>query len=69
MSKNNAYVASGEYAFLVCAYSKTVKGAFKALGKKIDEVSDENTMLIGINTYFDDDGYYHLTATLSTTAF
>lgn len=67
MSDKVAYVATGEQAFLVCAFAKTTKSALKILAKKLDEVLNDDTILIGINVYLDDDGYQHLTATLSTT--
>ena len=69
--KNNkyAYVAFGEQPTLVCAYAKTTKEALKQLGKMLDKAMDEDTILMGINVYLDDDGYQHLTATISTTSF
>lgn len=62
----NAYVAFGEQPTMVCSYGKTTKDALKQLSKILDEVMDEDTMLMGINVYLDDDGYQHLTATIST---
>lgn len=69
--KNNkhAYVAFGEQPTLVCAYGKTTKDALKQLSKMLDKVMDEDTLLMGINVHLDDDGYQHLTATISTTSF
>ena len=64
-----AYVAFGEQPTLVCAYGKTTKEALKELAKMLDKVMDEDTLLIGINVHLDDDGYRHLTATISTTSF
>ena len=63
----NAYVAFGEYPTLVCAYGKTTKDALKQLSKILDKTMDEDTILMGINVHLDDDGYQHLTATISTT--
>lgn len=64
-----AYVAFGEQPTLVCAYGKTTKEALKELAKMLDKVMDEDTLLMGINVHLDDDGYQHLTATISTTSF
>ena len=64
-----AYVAFGEQPTLVCAYGKTTKEALKELEKMLDKVMDEDTLLMGINVHLDDDGYQHLTATISTTSF
>lgn len=63
----SAYIAFGEQPTLVCAYAKTTKEALKQLAKMLDKTMDENTMLMGINVMLDDDGYQHLTATISTT--
>lgn len=68
-NSKHAYVASGEQSTLVCAYGKTTKDALKQLSKILDKVMDEDTLLMGINVYLDDDGYQHLTATISTTVF
>lgn len=67
MKNKYAYVAFGEYPTLVCAYGKTTKDALKQLAKKLDEIMDEDTILMGINVNLDDDGYQHLTASISTT--
>ena len=63
----HAYVAFGEQPTMVCAYAKTTKDALKQLAKMLDTVMDEDTLLMGINVHFDDDGYQHLTATISNT--
>jgi hypothetical protein len=64
-----AYVATGEYAQLVCAYDKNPAKALKAVAKKIDNLQrdDEWLMLSGINVNYDDEGYYGITATVSST--
>lgn len=62
-----AYVAFGEQPTMVCAYAKTTKDALKQLAKLVDKIMDEDSILMGINVYLDDDGYQHLTATISTT--
>ena len=69
MSK--AYIATGEQAFLVIAFDKSAPKAMKKVAKKIAEIQsqDEWVMLIGLNTAYDEDGYYHVTATLSTAAY
>ena len=68
MSK--AYVAHGERAFLVCAFDKRAPKAMKKVANLITELqqNDDWLMLIGLNTAYDDDGFYTVTATLSTTA-
>lgn len=67
MKNKYAYVAFGEHPTLVCAYGKTTKDALKQLAKKLDEIMDDETILMGINVNLDDDGYQHLTASISTT--
>jgi hypothetical protein len=69
MSK--AYIAHGEKATLVVAFDKNPVKAMKMLAKKIDEMQDfdEWLMLTSINVGYDDEGYYHITATVSTTNF
>ena len=69
MKDKFAYVAFGEYPTMVCAYGKTTKDALKQLAKLLDKVMDEDSILMGINVNLDDDGYQHLTATISTTVF
>jgi hypothetical protein len=68
MSK--AYIAFGERATLVCAYDKSAPKALKKVAKKVAEMQQEDdwAMLTGINVAYDDDSYYHVTATVSTTA-
>jgi hypothetical protein len=67
MSK--AYVAHGERAILVVGYDKKPAKAMKRVANLITEMQqeDEWLMLLGLNTSYDEDGYYHVTATLSTT--
>lgn len=69
MSK--AYIATGERAMMVIAYDKDAPTAMKKVAKKITKMQqdDEWLMLIGLNTAYDDEGYYHVTATVSTTGF
>lgn len=67
MSK--AYLATGEYAELICAYDKNPAKALKKAAKLIDRIvsCNENTMLTSVNVGYDDDGFYSITATISTT--
>ena len=67
MSK--AYLATGEYAELICAYDKNPGKALKKAAKLIDRIvsCNENTMLTSVNVGYDDDGFYSITATISTT--
>lgn len=67
MSK--AYLATGEYAELICAYDKNPAKALKKAAKLIDRIvcCNENTMLSSVNVGYDDDGFYSITATISTT--
>ena len=69
MSKQ-AYVAHGENAFLICAYDKKPAKAMKKIANLITELQQVNEwiMLIGINVAYDDEGYYNITATISTAA-
>lgn len=64
-----AYVATGEYAQLVCGYDKNPAKAIKIVAKKIDKMQreDEWLMLSGININYDDEGYYGVTAIVTTT--
>ena len=66
---SNAYVATGEYAQLICANDKSPTKALKKIGKLIEKLSssDQNMMLSAINVGYDDDGYYNITAIVSTT--
>lgn len=63
-----AYVATAEYAQLVCASDKNPSKSLKKIAKFIDEMQgdDERFMLTGINVGYDDDGVYNITATVST---
>lgn len=69
MSK--AYVAHGEKPMLVVAFDKNPSKAMKMVAKQIDVMQDldEWLMLTSINVGYDDEGYYHITATVSTTNF
>lgn len=64
-----AYVATGEYAQLVCAYDKNPAAALKKIAKRVEKMTldDEWLMLSGVNIYYDDEGFYNVTATVSTT--
>lgn len=64
-----AYIASAEHAQVVCAYDKIPAKALKAVAKKIDKMQreDEWMMLSSINVNYDDEGYYGITAIVTTT--
>jgi len=63
-----AYVAFGERANLVIAFDKNPSKAMRKVAKKIEKMSlkDEYLMLTGDNVGYDDEGFYHITATVST---
>ena len=65
-----AYVATAEYAQLVCAFDKSPAKALKKVAKQIDQMAknDDWLMLTGVNVGYDDEGFYHVTATVSTAA-
>lgn len=65
-----AYVATGEYAQVICAYDKSPARALKAVAKKIDKMEreDEWLMLSSVNVNYDDEGYYGITAIVTTTS-
>lgn len=65
-----AYVATGEYAQVICAYDKSPAKALKAVAKKIDKMEreDEWLMLSSVNVNYDDEGYYGITAIVTTTS-
>lgn len=65
-----AYIATGENVQLICAYDKIPAKALKAVAKKIDKMQrgDEWSMLSGININYDDEGYYGVTAVVTTTS-
>jgi hypothetical protein len=64
-----AYMATGEYAELICAYDKNPGKALKRIAKLVNKMTyrNQNTMLTSINIGYDDDGHYNVTATISTT--
>ena len=65
MSK--AYLATGEYSQLICAYDKDPAKALKKTAKLLSAVMKyEDTMLTGVNVGYDDEGFYSITATIST---
>lgn len=63
-----AYVATGEYAELVCGFDENPAKALKIVAKKIGEMKKGNEwlMLTGVNVNYDDEGIYYVTATVST---
>lgn len=63
-----AYIAFGEQATLVIAFDKNPSRAMRKVAKKIEKMSfeDEGLMLSSVNVGYDDDGFYHITATVST---
>lgn len=67
MSK--AYLATGEYSQLICAYDKDPAKALKKVAKFLGTVIkyEEDTMLTGVNVGYDDEGFYSITATISNT--
>ena len=64
-----AYIAKSEHAQVICAYDKIPAKALKAVAKKIDKMEreDEWLMLSSINVNYDDEGYYGITAIVTTT--
>lgn len=64
-----AYIARSEQAQVVCAYDKAPAKALKAIAKKIDKMEreDEWLMLTSLNVNYDDEGYYGITAIVTTT--
>ena len=66
MSK--AYLATAEKAQLVVAFDKNPAKAMKSVAKKIDQMQhgDEWLMLTSINVGYDEEGFYHITATVSS---
>jgi hypothetical protein len=66
---NKAYVATGEHAQMICANHKNPSKALNKIGKLIEKLcfDDQNMMLSAINVGYDDDGYYNITAIVSTT--
>ena len=64
-----AYVATGEHAQLICAYDKNPAKALKAIAKKVEKMmaEDEWIMLSGVNIGYDDEGFYNISATVTTT--
>ena len=66
MSK--AYLATGEYSQLICAYDKDPAKALKKVARLLETFKkyEEDIMLIGVNVGYDDEGFYNITATIST---
>jgi hypothetical protein len=64
-----AYVATGEHARLICAYDKNPAKALKSIAKKVEKMmaEDEWIMLSGVNIGYDDEGFYNISATVTTT--
>lgn len=65
-----AYVAHGEKAQIICAYDKDAGKALKKISSLVTKMAndDEWTMLNSVNVYYDDEGYYNVSAVVSTTA-
>ncbi len=67
MSNNKAYIASGERAYVVCAYGATPGKALKKMAKLIDKKvkEDDTTIVLSLNSSYDEDYVFVATATLS----
>lgn len=67
---SQAYVATAEAAQIICAFNKDAAKALHAIASLYDEMQDKDewTMLSSVNVGYDDEGFYHVTATVSTTA-
>jgi len=68
---SNVYIAHGEDAFIVCGYGNTHGSALKKVGKLIDDLVKENpdVLVLGLNSSYDEDGEFCVTATLSIVGF
>jgi hypothetical protein len=66
MSK--AYIATAERAQILVAFHKNPSKAMKMIAKKINQMQseDEWLMLSSLNVGYDDEGFYHITATVSS---
>jgi hypothetical protein len=67
MSKNNAYIAFGERPYVVCSYGDTPGKALKKMAKLIDKKvkEDDSTIVLSLNSSYDENGIFVATATLS----
>jgi len=65
---NKAYIATAENAQLVVAFDKNPSKAMKDVAKKINQMqhNDEWLMLTSLNVGYDEEGLYHITATVSS---
>ena len=66
--KSVSWIATGEQAFLLCAYAPTPGKALKKIGKLIDSLLAESDDVVvqGINlTYDDEDDIVHVNATIT----
>jgi hypothetical protein len=65
--KNNAYIAYGENPIVLCSYGVTPGRAMKKMGKLIDSYvgEDEETIVLGVNCSYDEDGTFCMNVTLS----
>lgn len=63
-----AYIATEENAQLVCAFDKSPSKALKKIAKQFDRMleNDEWLMLAGVNVGYDEEGFYHITATVTS---
>jgi len=67
MSINKAYVAFGERPYVVCSYGDTPGKALKKMAKLIDKKvkEDDTTIVLSLNSSYDEDCVFVATATLS----
>lgn len=65
--KGKAYEAHGEKPLILCSYGKTPGQAMKAMAKIIDQRvrEDENTLVLGMNSMYDEDGIFNMNVTIS----
>jgi len=65
---NNAYEAYGENPLVLCSHGSTPGKAMKAMGKLIDKhiKKNEDTLVLSINSMYDDDGVFCMNATISS---
>lgn len=64
---NNAYIATGENPFIICVYGDTPGKSLKKMAKLIDKKikEDDTTVILSLNSSYDEDGIFLATATLS----
>jgi len=65
-----AYIATGEFATVICAFDKNPAKALKKIARLVDDMikKDEWAMLNSLNVGYDE-GIYELTATVTTSDF